>query len=57
MNGDADFGRHERGRSKMNRMVAFFFAVFFVLNIASGIRGEDTMAQFGRFGKIALYLR
>ena len=26
----------------MNRMVVFFFTVFFVLNVASGIRGEET---------------
>jgi type IV secretory pathway VirJ component len=39
----------------MNRMVVFFFTVFFVLNIASGIQGEETTAQFGRFGKVFLY--
>jgi len=39
----------------MNRAVVFFIAGFFVLNIASGIRAEETTAQFGRFGKIALY--
>jgi type IV secretory pathway VirJ component len=39
----------------MNRMLVFFFTVFFMLNVASGIRGEETTAQFGRFGKIALY--
>jgi type IV secretory pathway VirJ component len=33
----------------------FLITVFFVFNIASGIRGEETTAQFGRFGKIALY--
>jgi len=27
-----------------------------MLNFAYGIRGEETTAQFGRFGKIALYL-
>jgi type IV secretory pathway VirJ component len=39
----------------MNRIVVFFLAGFFVLNIASGIRAEETITQFGRFGKIALY--
>lgn len=39
----------------MNRALVFFFAWFFVLNIASGIRAAETTAQFGRFGKIALY--
>ena len=39
----------------MNRMVAFFFTVFVMLNVAHGIRGEETTAQFSRFGKIALY--
>jgi len=39
----------------MNRMVVFFSTVFVMLNVASGIRGEETTAQFGRFGKIALY--
>jgi type IV secretory pathway VirJ component len=39
----------------MNRMVVFFFTVFLMLNIASGIRAEETTAQFGRFGKIAVY--
>ena len=41
----------------MNRMVVFFFTVFIMLIIVSGIRGEETTAQFGRFGKIALYHR
>jgi hypothetical protein len=41
----------------MNRMIVFFFTGFFMLNVASGIRGEETTAQFGRFGKVALYLR
>ena len=39
----------------MNRMVVFFFTVFLMLNIASGIRAEETTAQFGRFGKITVY--
>jgi len=39
----------------MNRALVFFLAGFFVLNIASGIRAAETTAQFGRFGKIALY--
>ncbi len=39
----------------MNRMIVIFFTGFLLLNIASGIRGEETTAQFGRFGKIALY--
>ena len=39
----------------MNRMVVFFFTVFLMLNAASVIRSEETTAQFGRFGKIALY--
>jgi hypothetical protein len=39
----------------MNRMVVFFFTVFLMLNIASGIRAEETSTQFGRFGKIAVY--
>ncbi len=39
----------------MNRMVVFFFSVFLMLNIVSGILGEETTAYFGRFGKIALY--
>ena len=39
----------------MNRIVILFFTGFFMLNVASGIRGEETTAQFGRFGKIALY--
>jgi type IV secretory pathway VirJ component len=39
----------------MNRVVVIFFSAFLMLNIASAIRGEETTAQFGRFGKIALY--
>jgi len=39
----------------MNRVVVFLFTVFLMLNIASGIRAEETTAQFGRFGKIAVY--
>jgi len=39
----------------MNRMVVLIFNVFWMLSVASGIRGEETTAQFGRFGKIALY--
>jgi type IV secretory pathway VirJ component len=39
----------------MNRVVAFFFAGLLALSMASGIRAEETTAQFGRFGKIALY--
>jgi len=39
----------------MNRMLAFFFTGLFMLNVAAGIRAEETSAQFGRFGKIFLY--
>ncbi|MGA8241554.1 MAG: AcvB/VirJ family lysyl-phosphatidylglycerol hydrolase, partial [Desulfobacterales bacterium] len=39
----------------MNRAVVFIFTVFFMLNVASGIRAEETTDQFGRFGKITLY--
>lgn len=39
----------------MNRGVVFFFTVLFMLSVASGIRAEETIDQFGRFGKIALY--
>jgi type IV secretory pathway VirJ component len=41
----------------MNRRVVFLFTVFIMLIIVSGIRGEETTAQFGRFGKIVLYHR
>lgn len=40
----------------MNRVVAFILSVFFMLSVASGIQAEETTDQFGRFGKIALYL-
>jgi len=40
----------------MNRKVVLIFTLFLVLNIVTGIRGEETTVQFGRFGKIALYL-
>ena len=39
----------------MNRKAFFCFTAFLMLNIASGIQAEETSAQFGRFGKIALY--
>ena len=39
----------------MNRVAVFFFAGFFVLNIASGIEAAETTAQFGRFGKVSVY--
>jgi type IV secretory pathway VirJ component len=39
----------------MNRLVVFFFTLFSTLNVASGIRSEEITAQFGRFGKIALF--
>ena len=39
----------------MNRMLVFLFTLFLILNFASGIRAEESTAQFGRFGKIALY--
>ncbi len=39
----------------MNRVVFFFFNVFFIINVAHGIWAEETTTQFGRFGKIALY--
>ena len=39
----------------MNRIVVLIFTLFLVLNIVTGVRGEETTAQFGRFGKITLY--
>ena len=39
----------------MNRAEVFFFTVLFMLTLAPGLRGEETEAQFGPFGKIALY--
>jgi type IV secretory pathway VirJ component len=39
----------------MNRVVVFFLTGLFALSIAAGIRAEETTAQFGRFGKIAVY--
>jgi len=31
----------------MNGIVAFFSSVFFIINVASSIRAEETTAQFG----------
>jgi type IV secretory pathway VirJ component len=39
----------------MNRLVVFSFTVLVMLNFTSGIRAEESTAQFGRFGQIALY--
>ena len=39
----------------MNRGVVFFFIVFLMLSVATGVRSEEPTAQFGSFGKIALY--
>ena len=36
----------------MNLIDVLIFSAFLVLNLVSGIRGEVTTAQFGRFGKI-----
>jgi type IV secretory pathway VirJ component len=39
----------------MNGIVVLIFTLFLALNIVTGIRSEETTAQFGRFGKITLY--
>ena len=39
----------------MNCIDVLIFSAFLVLNLASDIRGEETTAQFGSFGKIFLY--
>jgi len=39
----------------MNRLVVFSFTALLMLNFASGIGAEESTAQFGRFGRIALY--
>ncbi len=39
----------------MNRVIVLFLMVFFAFAVAFDSRGDETTAQFGRFGELALY--